>query len=258
MVNKRKNGSIIKPLNIVADSHIGLVRDCNEDSYMYCIYDDKQNVLAAVADGIGGHEGGDIASRLCIRTMLLDWKREALFQTASKNKLKNFLTNSLKSANKKIYELNKSFNIQHPMGTTIVAASFMRDTLITAHAGDSRIYRLRNGILEQLTEDHSYVADLVRNKLISIEEARDHPFSHIISRSIGPVEDVDIEIHTFDMKQGDRFLLCSDGLTTHLEDVEIETIMYNSITSYDAVKSLLYAALRGGGEDNITIMSIFT
>jgi serine/threonine protein phosphatase PrpC len=130
--------------------------------------------------------------------------------------------------------------------------------LAIAHAGDSRCYRLRNGIMEQLTADHSYVADLVRNKLISIEEARNHPFAHIISRSIGPIEDVDLEIKTYERRERDRYLFCSDGLTVHLEDIEIETILYDASNPYDAAKNLLYTALRSGGEDNITVLCVFT
>lgn len=258
MIHYKKNDGRIKPINVVADSHVGLVRESNEDSYVYYVSEDDKSSLIAVADGIGGHEGGEIASELCMKTMVSLWKKGHLGQTASKFKLKKFLESSLKQSNKLIFDLNKSFNIQHPMGTTVVAAALTPSNIITAHAGDSRCYRLRNGILEQLTEDHSYVAELVKNKLISFEEAKNHPFSHIISRSIGPIEDVDLELHTFDRKPRDRYLLCSDGLNAHLDDIEIETILYDAATAYDATRNLLYTALRGGGEDNITVLCVFT
>ena len=258
MVKISKNSGSIKPINVVADSHVGLVRESNEDSYVYYVSEDDKTAFIAVADGIGGHDGGEIASALCMKTMVSAWKKGNYGKTASKIKLKKFLDSSLQKSNKMIFDLNTKFNIQHPMGTTVVAATLTPTSIITAHAGDSRCYRLRNGILQQLTEDHSYVADLVKNKLISLEEARNHPFSHIISRSIGPTEDVELEINTFERKPRDRYLLCSDGLNVHLEDIEIETILYDAATAYDATRNLLYTALRGGGEDNITVLCVFT
>jgi protein phosphatase len=234
------------------------VRERNEDSYLYHVAEDSRNTLVAVADGIGGHEGGDIASGLCMRIMATEWRNGSCRNSSSVKRISNFLRRNIKEANRHIFAINKSVNAQHPMGTTVVAAVLLADKIIVAHAGDSRCYRLRNGILTPLTEDHSYVAELVRNKLINIEDAKNHPFSHIISRSVGPVEEVDVDINVFNRKQRDRYLLCSDGLTVHLNDIEIETILYDSLTAYDAVRSLIHASLRGGGEDNITAVCAFT
>ena len=258
MSNKTKKNGKIKPIDVVADSHVGLVRENNEDSFAYYVSEDDDNTFIAVADGIGGHEGGDIASELCMKTMVSQWKKNDLGKTRSKNKLKKFLESSLKKSNKQIFDLNKSFNVQHPMGTTVVSAALSPTEIILAHAGDSRCYRLRNGVMSQLTEDHSYVADLVKNKLISIEEAKNHPFSHIISRSIGPIKEIDLELNSYTRKERDRYLLCSDGLNAHLDDIEIETILYDASSAYDAVRRLLYSALRGGGEDNVTVLCVFT
>ena len=257
MKTKNNNDDRIAPINIVADSHIGLIRECNEDSYAYCVNDDYPNSLVAVADGIGGHEGGDIASSLCLQTLAADWRNHNLANSKSVNKIKKFLQSKIIKANKRIYDLNQSFNIQHPMGTTIVSAVFYPGFITVAHAGDSRCYRLRNGVLSQLTEDHSYVAELVRNNLISLEEARVHPFSHIISKSVGPVMELEVELNTYERKIGDRYIFCSDGLTGHLEDIEIETIVYDATNPYDTVRELVYAALRGGGEDNVTVLCVF-
>ena len=258
MKTKDKEDDRIAPIDIVADSHIGLIRECNEDSYAYCVNDEDKNAMVAVADGIGGHEGGDIASSLCLQTIAADWRLNKYASTKSPNKIKNFLETQIIAANKRIYDLNQSFNVQHPMGTTIVSGVFYPGYLTTAHAGDSRCYRLRNGVLSQLTEDHSYVAELVRNNLISLEEARVHPFSHIISKSVGPVMELEVELNTYERKPGDRYIFCSDGLTGHLEDIEIETILYDSTNPYEAVRELLYASLRGGGEDNITVLCVYT
>jgi protein phosphatase len=245
-------------MNIVADSHVGLVRERNEDSYLYHVADQSRNTLVAVADGIGGHEGGDIASGLCMRMMASEWRNGRCSNSTSEKKLSSFLRKNIEGSNRHIFEINKSVNAQHPMGTTVVAAILFDNKIIVAHAGDSRCYRLRNGMLTALTEDHSYVAELVRNKLISIEDAQNHPFSHIISRSVGPTEEVDVDINVFDRKPRDRYLLCSDGLNGHLNDIEIETALYDSLTAYDAVRNLIHGALRGGGEDNVTALCVFT
>ena len=257
MNKKNSNKFNIKPENIVADSHVGLIRECNEDSYVYCVEDNTRNALIAVADGIGGHEGGDIASRTCMQILATQWRNNNYSQISSKAKLKTFFKKEILKANKEIFDINQAYNIQHPMGTTIVAAILSPETILIAHAGDSRCYRLRNGVLTQLTEDHSYVAELVRNNLISLEEARDHPFSHIISKSIGPTEDVEVEFNTYERKIGDCYLLCSDGLNAHLNDIEIETILYDNKDPQSAVRELLYSTLRSGGEDNITVICVY-
>lgn len=248
----------ISPMDVVADSHVGLIREINEDSYVYCVNTGSRNTLVAVADGIGGHEGGDIASSLCIRTLASEWRNGDFAGTKSSGKIRKFLESQVNKANQMIYDLNRSYNIQHPMGTTIVAGVFSPQSLCLAHAGDSRCYCLRDGDLIQLTQDHSYVAELVRNNLISSEEARVHPFSHIISKSVGPVMGLDVELRTFPRQRDDRYLFCSDGLNTHLDDVEIETILSGAASAYDAVRELLYASLRGGGEDNITVLCVYT
>jgi len=255
---QKKPPGDISAYDVVADTHIGLIRDCNEDSFVYWASEQFPSSFVAVADGIGGHESGDLASSLCMRSLITAWRKQRLFTSVSKNKLQQFLNSAITDANGTIYDLNRTFNIQHPMGTTIVTGIFSPEQLIVAHAGDSRCYRLRNGIIKRLTNDHSFVAELIRKKIINPAEARNHPFAHIISRSVGPTPVLEVEINRYDRKARDRYLFCSDGLFNHVEDPEIETILYDSTNPFEAVKSLLYAALRGGGEDNITILCVFT
>ncbi|MFZ2654341.1 MAG: protein phosphatase 2C domain-containing protein [Victivallales bacterium] len=247
----------ITPYDVVAGTHVGLVREVNEDSYVYCADDHHKNCFVAVADGIGGHDSGDIASKMCTRTLLIAWKKSLLWRRGSNDELKNFLEVETANSNEAIYRLNKTFNVQHPMGTTLIAAVITPDSVVTAHAGDSRCYRLRNGILECLTEDHSFVAELIKRNIISREKSKNHPFAHIISKSIGTNLEFKSEINVFDRKASDRFLLCSDGVNVHLEDPQIEIIVHDASNPYDAVKNLIYAALRGGGEDNITAACVF-
>jgi protein phosphatase len=253
------NGNEVFPAenSVYADTHVGLVRDYNEDSFAYYIFPDSSNLMAAVADGIGGHESGDIASNLCLRLLLTAF-REYANENMSSRQWKKFFDREIRNANQLIFSLNQKYKIQHPMGTTIVASLVLKDKIIVAHAGDSRLYRLRDAKLEKLTEDHSFVAELVRKKIISEEEALHHPFAHIISRSIGPADNMEPEINIFDHQEGDKFLLCSDGLTNHISDEEINETLSRSDTPRDAVRRLLNSSLRGGGEDNITIIGIFT
>lgn len=247
----------ITPFDVVASTHVGLVRDVNEDSYVYCVDENFKNSFVAVADGIGGHDSGDIASKMCTRILLVAWRKSLLWRGATIEELKTFLETETANSNEAIYRLNKTFNVQHPMGTTLVAGILTPDSIVTAHAGDSRCYRLRNGILECLTEDHSFVAELIKRNIISREKSKNHPFAHIISRSIGTNLDFKSEINVFDRKPSDRFLFCSDGINVHLEDPQIEIIINDASNPYEAVKNLIYASLRGGGEDNITAACVF-
>ncbi|HBC88079.1 MAG TPA: hypothetical protein DCZ94_14105 [Lentisphaeria bacterium] len=248
----------ITPLDVVASTHVGLVREVNEDSYVYCVDETHKSAFVAIADGIGGHDSGDIASRMCVRTLLIAWKKSLLWRETTSEEASKFFDVETSSSNDSIYQLNKTFNVQHPMGTTLVAGIYTFDSIITAHAGDSRCYRLRDGNLKCLTEDHSFVAELIKRNIISREKSRNHPFAHIISKSIGTTLDFKPEINVFDRKPGDRFLFCSDGVNVHLEDPQIEIIINDASNPYEAVKNLIYASLRGGGEDNITAVCVFT
>ncbi len=248
----------IRPDDIAADTHTGLVRECNEDSFFLSSLPHTPNVFVAVADGIGGHDSGDVASMLCMREMLVLWQRGYCNKVEDAERAKSFLAKSINAANEKIFNLNAAFNIQHPMGTTVVAGVFLEQHFVLAHAGDSRCYRLRNGVLERLTNDHSYIAELIKAKVIRPDEAKTHPFAHVISRSVGPIEVLEPEINIFERKPRDRYLFCSDGLTTQVEEIEIEMTLYDASKPRDAVRNLLYAALRNGGDDNITILCVFT
>lgn len=247
----------ILPGNIFATTHTGLVRDANEDSYVYCIPDKGRNALVAVADGIGGHENGDIASRLCLRTILLEWCRRKMWNEKSIKKIADFLEEAITAANKAIYKLNLSFNVQQPMGTTLVLAVITADKIAVAHAGDSRLYRYDGKTMKSLTRDHSFVEELIFKKIISREEAKDHPFSHVISRCVGTADELEPEINVFKRTSGEKYFLCSDGLISHLDDEKLCEIVTLSKDICETVRNLLYAALKKGGDDNITVLSVF-
>jgi len=126
------------------------------------------------------------------------------------------------------------------------------DTLITAHAGDSRVYCLRDGVLLQYTQDHSVINDLIRAGRIKPEQAKNHPMSHVISQSMGIREDIKPDFNVYERRKGDKILVCSDGLMLHVSDKYIRDIMDESPTAQDAVRNLITRALRGGGGDNVT------
>ena len=247
----------IGPYNILSGSHAGLVRACNEDSYIYAVDESSRNSLVVVADGIGGHDRGDLASKLCTKNIFNAWRRRGVSNELSDERIMLFLKEEIKAANEKIYRLNKSMNIQNPMGTTLVSGIIGEDKIYVAHAGDSRLYRFRDGRLNCLTEDHSFIAELIKRKIISNEESKNHPFAHIISKSIGTAMNIEPDFNIFDLKEGDKLIFCSDGLNVHVEDPQIEVILDNALDPYDAVKNLIYEALRSGGEDNITVVCVF-
>ncbi|QSH40631.1 protein phosphatase 2C domain-containing protein [Lentisphaerota bacterium ZTH] len=247
-----------KPDHLIfaGETHIGLVREVNEDCFCYVDYPQESSSLAVVTDGIGGHQSGDIASTLCCRRFVSAWKKKRMGNVSSVEKIKNFLNEQIIEVNNDLFAQNSRKNFDHPMGTTIAAAVFTSENVITAHAGDSRIYEVCDGKIQQLTQDHSFVAELVQKGIISEREAKIHPFSHVISRSVGPTENMQPEINVFKRKPGARFLLCSDGLTIHTSKEQLLEFM--SLDSpQNALDKMMKEALIQGGEDNITIICAF-
>ena len=220
----------------------GRKRRHNEDSYV-C-----EPPLFAVADGIGGAQAGEVASGLAAATLRDDsgdgdgdggGRVDALIQ----------------EANRRVYQRQSTDDAYSGMGTTMTAALVEGDRVWFGHVGDSRAYRVRDGSMEQLTEDHSLVAELVRSGRLSPEEADSHPQRSVVTRALGTDPDVDVDTFQVETKPGDLFLLCSDGLTTMVDDADIlSEIEGNRDDLRAAAKALVRAANRGGGEDNITVL----
>jgi len=245
-----------KTISVAADSHVGLVRKANEDSFGYYVDPDRDFAMFAVADGIGGHGNGDVASAICIRLLLEEWRKLDLTSDFDADRAKNFFQKTLDFANGKIFEINNRFSFRYPMGTTIVAGIATPDDVVVVHIGDSRLYCLSGNSIRKVTEDHSFVAEMVKNKIITQEEAKNHPFSHIISRSIGPNGTIEPDFNCFKRIHGDRMLLCSDGLSNYTSDLELQEKMLEESNSRELVGNLLKLALKRGGEDNVTIISV--
>jgi PPM family protein phosphatase len=219
----------------------GRKRRRNEDSFVI------EPPLFAVADGMGGAQAGEVASRLAAAAF-----RE--FHEADELGPEERLVAIIQEANRRIYERAEGDAEVSGMGTTITAALVARDGLVIGHVGDSRAYRLRGGRFEQLTDDHSLVADLVRSGRLTPEEADVHPQRSVITRALGTDPEVDVDTFTVPAERDDLFLLCSDGLTTMVDDDEIRDLVSRAGDLDQAGKGLVKAANKAGGEDNITVV----
>jgi serine/threonine protein phosphatase PrpC len=219
----------------------GRKRRRNEDSFVI------DPPLFAVADGMGGAQAGEVASRLAAAAF-----RE--FHEADDLAPEERVATIIQEANRRIYERAKSDAQASGMGTTITAALVAPEGVAVGHVGDSRAYRLRHQRLEQLTEDHSLVADLVRSGRLTPDEADSHPQRSVITRALGTDPEVDVDSFTADAEAGDVFLLCSDGLTTMVDEEQIAETIARSSSLEQATKALVKAANRAGGEDNVTVV----
>jgi PPM family protein phosphatase len=219
----------------------GRKRRRNEDAFVL------EPPLFAVADGMGGAQAGEVASRLAAAAF-----RE--FREADDLDPAERLQAIIQEANRRIHERAATDTEASGMGTTITAALLESERVFIGHVGDSRAYRIREGRLEQLTEDHSLVADLMRSGRLTPEEADAHPQRSVITRALGTDPQVDVDTSEVDAQPGDVFLLCSDGLTTMVSDEDILALVADADALEDAAKALVKAANRGGGEDNITVV----
>jgi protein phosphatase len=223
-------------------SDTGRKRRRNEDSYVV------QPPLFAVADGMGGAQAGEVASRLAAGAL-----EEADAQDISAPER---LASVIQEANRRVFERAASDPATSGMGTTMTVALVGEDGVTIGHVGDSRAYVVREGRLDQLTEDHSLVNELLKSGKLSREEAEVHPQRSVITRAVGTDPDVDVDTFVVDAKEGDIFLLCSDGLTDMVGDDDIlETVERHRDDLDRVTKALVSAANRGGGEDNITVIA---
>jgi PPM family protein phosphatase len=224
----------------VGRSDVGRQRSVNEDSLVLA------PPFFAVADGMGGAKAGEVASAMAAKTF------EG--ESDSGEPAEAQLTRILREANRRIYDLAVSDDSHRGMGTTVTAAKVTGDEVSLGHVGDSRAYRLRDGELEQVTRDHSLVAELERSGQITPEAAEHHPQRSIITRALGPEPDVQVDTYTLAGRDGDVFLICSDGLTSMISDDELRSILRSSDGLEDAAETLVRAANQSGGKDNITVV----
>jgi len=220
---------------------VGRQRQANEDSYL------ARSPLFVVADGMGGAQAGEVASLTAVQA----------FQTGMPSGHPEQALESLISlANRTIYEQAHADSSLAGMGTTITAAvvNAEADEVAVGHVGDSRAYRLRDGILQRLTKDHSLVEEMRRRGQITEQQAEDHPQRSIITRALGPEPEVQVDVQSVAADPGDIFMLCSDGLTTMLDDARICELINGATSLEAATRTLIDEANRAGGRDNITVI----
>lgn len=232
-------------LRAAAHTDVGLRRRGNEDRFAI----DPELGLCLVADGMGGHSAGQVASELAATTVLTSLRERKGSDSSASEKLRC----ALEDANRAIYQAARQNSLYSGMGTTIVALLVEGERAALAHVGDSRAYRVRGGRIRQLTDDHSVVGELLRRHEISADDARDHPHRHMLTRALGVRGHVQPDLAELTLARGDRFVLCSDGLTNHLEDHEIAKLSAESDSLDACCEALIALANRRGGEDNITV-----
>jgi protein phosphatase len=218
----------------------GRQREANEDSYF------SRAPLFAVADGMGGAQAGEVASRMAVEA----------FERADESGAapEELLRRTAQEANREIFDLAQGDSSRSGMGTTLTAALLHGDEISFGHVGDSRAYVFREGRLKQITNDHSLVEELRRQGKLTRDQAAEHPQRSVITRALGPEPNVDVDTMTFSARPGDVFLLCSDGLTTMLEDEDVAAILARESDLHKAARRLVRAANERGGRDNITVV----
>ncbi|MDX2093682.1 MAG: Stp1/IreP family PP2C-type Ser/Thr phosphatase [Kofleriaceae bacterium] len=239
-------------------TNIGRKRDHNEDSISL----PENERLAIVADGMGGHASGEVASRLAVEMVSDHFAETSKQQTLTwpykvdrdlRTHVNRMIT-GIMIANLEIWEKSQRDSRFKGMGTTCIAIYFLDDALIIGHVGDSRCYRTRQAEITQLTEDHSLINDYIRMKRVTPEEAENWPHKNVIVRALGMKESVQVDILTEKPQIGDTYLLCSDGLTGMIKDDQIQHILMTERDLDRAVDRLIAAANEEGGVDNISVV----
>ena len=248
---------------IAADSFIGLVRSRNEDSFAYVRDPDGSNgLLAVVTDGIGSTRNGDIASLYTARLLADAWS-EMDFSRVRKTErvgvMQDFLGRTIRRINHQLYLINAAASRdgeRDSLGTTLTAAVFTEKTMLAVNAGDSPLFRIHNGRIEQLTFDHNLANELLRAGRIELDEVGCVEYGRMLTRFIGPKDQVTPEFYISEAVSGDYFLLCSDGLTLHMNPEEILRTVNSEPRVAEALKILFSKTIQRGAMDNITAILV--
>ncbi|MFC5703428.1 Stp1/IreP family PP2C-type Ser/Thr phosphatase [Cohnella faecalis] len=241
-------------MNTALLTHVGRVRQMNEDRAWSGRLSEGLTAVI-VADGMGGHRAGDVASGLAVDSLsesLKLWDAAWSEEEGTAN-----VRLMIRKANEAVYETASLNEKYHNMGTTVVLAVLTEQAGWIGHIGDSRAYRLRDGELEQLTEDHTLVNELTKTGQISPEEAAHHPRRNVLTRALGTDRDVPADVRTIDWRPGDRLMLCSDGLSGLVAKPLLEETLKQADVPLDRLaEQLVEMALEAGGDDNITVVLV--
>lgn len=239
-------------MKVAYRTSIGKQRQDNED-YVDVFTNLAGQHLAIIADGIGGHQGGDVASAMAVSHLGHEFEQTSLTTPAA---ARTWITGEITAENQSIIDKSNQFADLNGMGTTLVAALYFTDEVVIASIGDSRAYLLRDGHFRQLTEDHSLVNELVKRGEISKQAARHHPQKNVIIRSLGISSDAHFDLNTYPLVIGDQLLLCTDGLTNMVTDDDIQRVLLSKRTVNEKCDRLVEMANAAGGLDNITVLII--
>lgn len=241
----------------------GLKRSHNEDSLSVV----PNLGLFIVADGMGGHNAGEVASRQAIES-IVEFLRDSssddetwpIAPEPNLSHMENRIVTAIKLANRDVCKLSMEHPEYHGMGTTLVGMLLDPPTgsCSIAHVGDSRAYRLRDGRLEKLTHDHSWVEEQLQRGIITSEEAKNHRWKNVITRALGNKLDVEVDVHTHTVQDSDLYLLCSDGLSGMVEREDMERVVVSNPDLEECAKLLIRSANENGGNDNISLILVRT
>lgn len=231
--------------NTSADTNVGMVRSVNEDSIM----SNPETGLWAVADGMGGYEAGDVASKMIVSSLEEIKKHQYLSDFV------DVIEDKIIDANQRILEYSEIMHEGRTLGSTIVSLLIKGQVGICLWAGDSRLYLLRNNYLQQISRDHSHVQELIDQGSITEEDALNHPDGNVITRAVGTSHEFYVDVTAFNVQVGDTFLLCSDGLYNAVDEYDIEHHMKSHDTD-DAVKQLIVKSLENGAPDNVSVVMV--
>jgi serine/threonine protein phosphatase PrpC len=244
-------------------SDIGLQREGNEDSLLV----EDSLGLYIVADGMGGHLAGEVASKVAVEMINKSYRKWLMSETPedelfgypdrSLSRPGNYILSSIRLANRVIYEMAVEYDQYHGMGTTVSIVLVTSGLVVAANVGDSRIYMVRDGRLERLSKDHTIVSEQVEMGVMSAEEAAVSPLKHILTRNLGSAENVDAEIFEIEPSNKDRLILCSDGLTDLVSDEEILAVTKKAEDPENLCQKFVQLARSRGAHDNTTVVSVF-
>ena len=241
-------------IELFGTSDIGRKRETNQDAYKICGFDGRGKTvrgLCVVADGMGGHKAGEVASRETVEGL------SAAFESGAFSRNPEGMVKSIEAVNIKIFSESAANEGLSGMGTTVVAGYLLGERLYVANVGDSRCYMIRSGEkITQITVDHSIIEEHIAAGNITREEAAVHPQRHMITRAVGSEETVKVDLFETDVHSGDIFLFCTDGLTEMVKAEEILKIMMNEPDLTGAVNNLVFTANKNGGLDNITVVAM--
>lgn len=241
-------------MNVTGKTDIGLLRQINQDAFVQDVWDDPGGTagFAVVCDGMGGANGGEIASGIATR-VISSRIRELSPEQRNPESVRRMLTSATMAANAEIFDRAQKSAELEGMGTTVVTVVIVGKTACVSHVGDSRLYLIRDGVMTQVTRDHSVVQEMIERGQLTEEQARSHPRKHFITRALGVTDEEEGEYDELELLPEDKLLLCTDGLTNMVAADRIVELVLNEPREC-VTDALVRAALDGGGTDNVTVV----